>query len=231
MIRHPITEVHELELSSRCNLACVYCPHPVLQREKGDISWDTLMKALRHVEHYCGAGTQTELSLTGIGEAVIHPDFERMLEMCRLTIGPERLLVVSTNGVAVDERIARALARVRARVYVSLHRPEVATPAMAQLCAAGAEVHVNHAFVDSSLDWAGQVPWHVSAPRYPCDYLGRGWAVIRQDGSVDACCQDAHNLHPIGHVDDAPGSWTTAPTPLCASCHLIVPEKYHVRAA
>lgn len=232
----PILEVHELELSSLCNLACKYCPHPVLQRQKGNIGWDAFERALLHIEHYVKAGTQTELSLTGIGEAILHPRFEEALFRCREAIGPGRLLVVSTNGVALEEHHAKALARVRARVYVSLHRPEVATPAGHLLARMGVEVHANHAFVDSGMNWAGQIEWPVSAPTKQCDYLGLGWAVIRQNGNVDACCQDAHDLHPLGTVWDEPGSWRTKPTPLCANCHLCVPkhfdqEEADVRAA
>lgn len=231
----PVREVHELELSSLCNLACVYCPHPTLKREKGNIGWDTFERAMEHVAHYCRAGTQTELSLTGIGEAILHPRFAEALTRCRATVG-DRPLVMATNGVALDDGHVRALREHGVLVYVSEHRPEVAVPAVMRLRRAGVPVGTNHAFVDSSIDWAGQVAWHASAPSKPCDYLGLGWAVVRQNGSVDACCQDAHDLHPIGSVWDAPGSWATHPIPLCAACHLTVPahlqqEEPHVRAA
>jgi hypothetical protein len=236
VITAPIREVHELELSSICNLACVYCPHPHLKRAKDHIGWDTFERALLHVEHYVGAGTQGELSLTGIGEAILHPRFIEALWMCRDTIG-DRKLVLSTNGVALMNKevdapaIAAALAETRTLVYVSLHRPELATPAAHKLMRAGVNVQLNHAFVDSSIDWAGQVDWPVSGPVHTCTYLKDGWAVIRQNGNVDACCQDAHDLHPLANVWDEPGTWVTHPIELCAKCHLKVPEDFHVRAA
>lgn len=236
MITVPIREVHELELSSHCNLACVYCPHPTLQRVKDDMGWEVFERTLVHVAHYVRAGTQGELSLTGIGEALLFPRLKKALAMCREVIGPDRLLVLSTNGLAVDEEVAGWLAEHRVRVYVSEHRPEKAVPAARLLAAHGVEVAFNHAFVDSSIDWAGQVNWHVSGPRHVCTYLRAGWAVVRQNGSVDACCQDAHDLHPIASVWDEPGSWVTHATDLCAKCHLIVPkelqqEETNVRAA
>ena len=230
MIAVPIREVHELELSSLCNLACVYCPHAELRRDKANIGWATFEQALRHVEHYVRAGTQTELSLTGIGEAILHPAFGEALARCREVIG-DRLLVVATNGVALEDHHVAAMKAADACVYVSLHRPEVATPALAKLVRAGVRCGTNHAFVDSSINWAGQVDWHNSAPSTPCDYLGRGWAVVRQNGSVDMCCQDAHDLHPIGNVWDEPGSWQARVIPLCAACHLKVPKHLQQEAA
>lgn len=230
MITVPIREVHELELSSLCNLACVYCPHPVLQREKANMEWATFEAALDHVRYYVAAGTQGELSLTGIGEAILYPRFSSAVERCRMVIG-DRLLVMATNGVALNDEHIRVLKEHRVRVYVSLHRPEVAVPALNRLKAAGVEVGTNHAFIDSAIDWAGQVEWHASAARRQCDYLGKGWAVVRQCGGVDACCQDAHNLYPIGHVGDKPGSWRTHVTPLCEKCHLYVPKHFQQEAA
>jgi hypothetical protein len=226
LIRHPITDVHELELSSLCNLACVYCPHPVLKRDKANMGWEVFERSMLHVQHYVDAGTQTELSLTGIGEAILHPRFGEALSMCREVIGPERRLVVSTNGVAMTAEIAKQFAQAGVMAFVSLHRPEVGAPALMELARAGVWVDKNHAFVDSSIDWAGQVEWSCSAPRHQCGYLTRKWAVIRQNGSVDACCQDAHDLHPIGSVWDTPGTWHTHITPLCASCHLSAPVEF-----
>ena len=225
MLSVPIREVHELELSSICNLACVYCPHPMLQREKAHIGLDTLERALLHVEHYCREGTQGELSLTGIGEAILHPSFGEALRMCREVIGASRLLVLATNGVDLTDDIAVLLQKYGVMTFVSLHRPEVAGPAMERLRKAGVYHSANHSFVDSAINWAGQVDWAVSAQSHACTYLSVGWAVVRQNGGVDACCQDAHDLHPIGSVWDEPGSWMTHAIPLCKSCHFSVPAK------
>jgi hypothetical protein len=185
---------------------------------------DTFMAALGHVQHYCRRGTQTEVSLTGIGEAILHPAFIGMLRILRSVLGT-REIVLATNGVALDSVIAEALSQSQVHVYVSLHRPEVAGPAIELLRKHRCRFEVNHAFVDRSIDWAGQVDWPASGPRHVCDYLRKGWAVVRQCGSIDACCMDAHDLYPIGHVGDDYGSLITRATNLCASCHLIVPDE------
>src|SRR5512147_2788120 len=94
----PIREIHEIELSSICNLACRYCPHPKLQREKEHMSWETFERTLEHVAYYVGKGTQTEVSLTGIGEAILHPRFVEAVFRVREVIG-RRQITLATNGV------------------------------------------------------------------------------------------------------------------------------------
>jgi hypothetical protein len=220
----PVREIHEIELSSVCNLACKYCPHPKLEREKAHMSWETFEATLRHVEYLCEKGTQSEVSLTGIGEAVLHPRFVEMAAYVRKVIGWERPLVMATNGVNMTTELADIIARLRIVTYVSTHRPEKAGPAYEMLKAAGAILGKNVAFVDSAIDWAGQVKWHVSAERRPCDYLGLAWAVVRQDGSLNTCCMDAHGKYRLASVYDEPGTLMTRATGLCANCHLTVPE-------
>lgn len=219
-----IREIHEIELSSTCNLACRYCPHPKLKRAKAHMEWDVFERTLVHVAHYCEQGTQTEVSLTGIGEAVLHPRFEEALFRVRELIG-SRPIAMSTNGVSMTPRLAAILTHFGVIVYLSTHRPEKAGAAWEMLRAARGSIGTNTAFVNSSMDWAGQVKWHVSAPVAQCQYLTLGWGVIRQDGAVNACCMDAHSLHPIATVWDEPGSFVTAPMPLCAGCHLTVPAE------
>jgi hypothetical protein len=188
------------------------------------MTWDVFRAALGHVRYYCEQGTQGEVSLTGIGEAILHSDFIRMLAAVRTLIG-SRDIVLATNGVAMTDEIAYWLATYQVKVYVSLHRPEMAGPAIERLKQQKVAHEVNHAFVDRSIDWAGQVEWHNSGARHICDYQRLGWAVVRQCGSIDACCMDAHDLYPIGHVTNDFGSLHTRVTGLCASCHLLTPPE------
>lgn len=219
-----VTGIHEIELSSVCNLACVYCPHPTLQRAKAHMPWHVLERAMQHVDYYCRKGTQGEVALTGIGEAILHPDFERAVAFVRSVIGG-RLITLSTNGVAVDDAVLDVLQRYGVRVYVSLHRPEMASPAIHKMRQRGMPFGTNHAFVDSSLDWAGQVEWPSTAKSHICTYLQDGWAVVRQDGSVVSCCMDAHGVDAIGHIDDPIGSLNTRQISLCSACVLKLPPE------
>jgi hypothetical protein len=218
-----VTEIHEIELSSVCSLACTYCPHPTLKRAKAHMPWETFERTLEHVRYYVAKGTQVDLSLTGIGEAILNPRFVEMMAASREAMG-NRKIILSTNGTHMTPELAREFNRYNVGVYVSLHRPEVAGPALEMLDEARVMRAANYAFVDSALDWAGQVEWHVSAPRAPCGYLSKGWAVVRQDGAINACCMDAHGLYKIATVWDEPGTLMTHPTPLCAKCNFRVPD-------
>ena len=227
----PLTAIHQIEVTSRCNLRCVYCPSPKLDkpadegghgRAKIDMAIDTFERALEWAAHFQGAGTQGELSLTGIGEPLLHPEFPEMLRLAREAL-PDNDLVFSTNGLLLDRAMCEAIAPYRPKVYVSLHRPEKAGPAIELAREYGILSGHNTASVLSSFDWAGQVDWHVSAPSSPCAYLAFGWGVVLSDGRVTTCCLDASGVGVVGHVDDEIGSLSVKPYGLCGDCHMTVP--------
>lgn len=230
-VRVPVRELHEIEFSSRCNLACRYCPHPKMVRAKADMTRETFDRAMAHLQHLIDAGSQGEVSLTGIGEAILHPEFVPWLHIVRQVIGPKRRITVATNGVAMTRELAVEMFKADATVYISTHRPEKAGPAVEMVKEAGCNWGTNTAFVDDAIDWAGQVPWHVSAGTHLCSYLEKRWVAIRQDGSVNTCCMDAESLHPIGSVYDAIGSLHIRTTPVCEGCHLVAPERHRVNQA
>ncbi len=228
----PVREIHQIEVTSRCNLHCRYCPSPKLDvpkehgghgRAKVDMTWETFEQALRLVKHYCTAGTQGELALTGIGEALLHPRFVDMVAAARAVIGDTRLLTFSTNGLLLDDALCEKLRPYAPAIYVSLHRPEKAGPAIEAAKRAGLLAGMNAAMATSSFNWAGQLKWHVSAPRIPCAYLQVGWAVVLSDGRVTTCCLDASGAGVVGTVWDEPAKLMLSPYSLCSSCHMVVP--------
>lgn len=225
----PVRDVHQLELSTRCNLKCHYCPHyPELPRPKEDMSDDTFEAALDLVRHFVRQGTQTELSLTGIGEAMLHPNFLNYVERSRHAIGPNRMLTITTNGLLLDEQMANAIAPYRPAVFISLHRPEKAGPAIEIAKRHGIYAGHNNSFATSAFNWAGtQKNWYVSAPKIQCEFLRSGWCVVLVDGRVATCCLDADGSSVVGHVRDDPETlklkpWGDAATG-CAGCHMSVP--------
>jgi len=225
--RRSITQIHEIEVTSRCNLACVYCPHPKMARAKMDMTMSMFMKALSAVDYFCRCGTQGELALTGIGEATLHPKFADMLLMAREVIGRDRLLTFSTNGIRLSDALLHRIRDAHPTVYVSLHRPEVAALAVERLKKRGFKWGTNGSFATSALDWTGTVDWHVSHPPITCEYLRSGWAVIRADGTVGTCCWDAESVSGrIAHLDkENPSTWTTAPHKACDACSLSIPKE------
>jgi hypothetical protein len=219
-----VRQIHEIELSSRCNLACVYCPHPKMKRAKEDMRWSVFERALEHVRYYCDQNSQGELALTGLGEALLYDRFVDAVLCARDAIGASRLLTFSTNGILLDEKTLDAIRPADPIVFVSLHRPEVAAPVVDLLRRSGLRYGTNNSFVDSALNWVGDVDWHVSHTAQECAYLRDGWSVVRADGHVGTCCWDAETEHSrIGHVDDPLGSFITAPHAACAKCSLTVP--------
>lgn len=229
----PIREIHQIEMTSRCNLRCKYCPHfPKLPRPMEDMERDTWLQALELVAFYCRQGTQTELSLTGIGESLLHPNFVEMAIEARSTIGEHRQLTITTNGLLLDEVMCAALAPLRPKVFVSLHRPEKAAPAVEAARRHGILAGINNSFVTSAFDWAGyQKNWTqmVSAPKIKCEYLRSGWGVILVDGRITTCCLDAeakaeeYGGGVIGTVWDAPAELKLKPWEGCESCHMETP--------
>lgn len=213
-----VTTIKQLEPTSLCNLKCVYCPYPTMPRAKIHMERGVFGRTLEWVRHFVQQGTQGELSLTGIGESLLHPEIIEMFARAREAIGPDRTLVLSTNGILLDDAMAQALGRSNVMVYVSNHRPEVAGRAVEVARLAGIFAGLNTAAATSSLDWAGQVDWPVSAPRRVCAFLQNGWGVVLSDGRITTCCMDADGSGVVGTVDDEPGSLGMKPYRLCPDC-------------
>lgn len=227
----PVRDVHQIELTTRCNLRCHYCPHfPELPRPKVDMEWDDFEAALDLVRFFVRQGTQTELSLTGIGESMLHPRFAEAVAKAREVIGPDRMLTITTNGLLLDETMAASIAMYRPSVFISLHRPEKAAFAVAVARRHHMLAGINGSFALAAFDWAGyQKNWTelVSAPPIKCEYLRAGWCVVLVDGTVATCCLDADGTSIVGTVRDDPQSLVLRPwgnaEKGCAKCHMEVP--------
>lgn len=222
----PITSIHQLEVTSKCNLRCVYCPSKELPKLRAQpptmMSMDVVRRSLEWVVHFEKAHTQGELALTGIGEPLLHPEFVEILAMAREAL-PRNRITFSTNGILLDDAMCERIAPYRPEVYVSLHRPEKAGPAIEAAKKWDIIKGVNPAAATMAFDWAGQVDWFVSAPATPCEYLRTGWAVVLADGRITTCCLDASGAGVVGHVDDTVGSLSIKPFSLCNDCHMTVP--------
>lgn len=220
-----LTSIHQIEITSRCNLRCKYCPQPKLERPKADISMDTYLRALEWAKYYYKKGTQPELSLTGMGEALMHPNIIEFFRLAREAL-PKCMLLFSTNGILFTEEVAEELGYLRISTYISVHRPEKAAPAVVLAKKYGILGDINMGFVDRALDWAGQIDWPVSAPTtLICDYLRNGNGVVLQNGDMVSCCMDAHGIKKVGHIDDEIGSVYVQPFELCDKCNMVVPEE------
>lgn len=191
------------------------------------MSLDVFERALEWCKHFDALGSQGELSLTGIGETLLHPDWPTLARLAREAL-PSNFINFSTNGLLLDDDACRVLREHQIAVYVSLHRPEKAGPAIEAAKRAGIYAGPNASAATSSFDWAGQVAWEVSAPSAVCEWLRQGWGNVLVDGRISTCCLDAAAQGVVGHVDD-PISEGAAIQPWgdekngCKACHLTVP--------
>lgn len=227
----PVTAIHQIEITSRCNLRCRYCVHPSMSRAKQDMDESTYRQTLALTQALIRKypGRQTELNLAGIGESTMHPEFVRFLYLAREAVGPRMSLVIATNGLLMTPALAREIKDARPDVYVSMHRPEKAGPAIEALRAEGLLRGVSADPSIAAVDWAGQIKWHVSTPAKgtQCKWVRTGWAIALSDGRLARCSFDGTASETIGTVWDEPDSLRTAPYALCDSCHLDVGVPRH----
>ena len=207
-------------MTSICNLNCRYCAYPKMQRPKQHMDDLTYAKALLWARQLPGP----ELNLAGIGESTMHPEFVRNVHLAREAIGPNVPLILATNGILMSREMARAIAPTGIRVWVSLHRPERAALAVEALKEAKILAGVSCDAAIESVDWAGQVDWHVSTHQkgLPCPWVKNGRVFVLSDGRLARCCFDAQADDILGTLDDDIPSLQTAPYKLCHSCHLDV---------
>ena len=215
-----VLTVHQIEPVTDCQLRCSYCPLATTTRPKEYMTWEIFLRTLEWAKHFDKENNQPELSLTGIGEATMHPRFIDMLREARKVL-PKTNILFSTNGFpSFTEDTAKACAENKVDVYISLHRPEIAAKAVNLARKYGVLKAAHASFATSSVDWAGTLQWPVSAPRTPCMYLRLGWGTILVDGSISTCCYDSEKLGVVGHVNDEIGSAYVKPYSLCAKCHM-----------
>jgi hypothetical protein len=227
----PLRAIHQIEITSRCNLVCPYCPSRDIQAGKYpnrpalDMTLPIYLRALEWAAYCVRRHGQRELNLAGIGESTLHPDFVSFVLAARRAVGPDVRLVYATNGIppkgADLAAIIRSIAPARPQVWVSLHRPEKAEAAVRLYREAGLLVGLSVDPAANPNDWAGQVQWPVAGQSrdLPCQWLRDGKAFVLADGRLSTCCLDAQGIGVIGHVDDAIGPLDLAPYALCRACY------------
>lgn len=216
--------IHQIEITSRCDLRCVYCPHRSMERAKIDMTREIYMQALKQAQ-FLNGDSQNELNLAGTGESTLHPDFVEYVHLAREAM-PHITLVMATNGlnIAKDPGIAKAIASTGIRVFVSLHRPEKAGPAIEALKSAGIYAGSSTDPSENSVNWAGQVKWAVTSQLKGsvCPWIRDGWLMVLSDGRITHCSFDCIVEEPIGTIWDDLSNAHNYPYKLCETCHLNV---------
>jgi hypothetical protein len=233
-----LQSMHQIEITSRCNLRCVYCPSHKMPkakdvahlpqvyrtrngfREQLDMTEAHFRRALEWATHFIKRGTQIELNLAGIGESTMHPQFIDFVRLAREAVGNEVAITLATNGLLVTEEMARGIQPYTPQVWVSLHRPEKAGPAIQILKRHGLYVDKSDHPATSSNNWGGQVDWsHTQEFETACLWQRHGFVMAMADGRITSCCLDAKGTGVIGHLDDAIPTVKQKPFDLCQTCH------------
>lgn len=233
-----LTHIHQIEITSQCNLRCPYCVHNKMARSHEHITDDVFYRALSmarslHLKNP-HAQFKPELNLCGIGESTLHPKFAEYVRDARKVMPHEVDIILATNGLPATatkpgwtEQLAERIASFgtansqtgRIRIWVSLHRPEKAGPTIEILKRHDLLSGVSADPSVSSINWAGKVEYHVSAPRSPCPWLHFGWGFVMADGRISACCLDGDGEGIIGTVNDNADWIDVTPYTLCETCH------------
>jgi hypothetical protein len=206
-------------MTSHCNLKCKYCVSPTLKRPKMHMTEETFAKSLAWVAYFAEHHGQDEVNLAGIGESTMHPQFIRMLRHARLTLGPDMNIVLATNGKLMTDDLAQAMKPWNPTVYVSLHQPVFAGPAVECLRRVGLLAGVSNDPSIAATNWAGQVKWHNSAAsNRQCPWVRQGKTMVMSDGRLTTCSLDGSGIGVIGHIDDDLTKIQTRPYALCRTC-------------
>jgi MoaA/NifB/PqqE/SkfB family radical SAM enzyme len=217
------TTLHQIEVTSQCNLRCVYCLHPTLTRATQHMTTHTWLQCLRWLQHFVTLGTQAELVLSGTGEPTLNPRLAEWALEARQILGPHRRLMTTTNGLAMTRELAQSLKPSQIRVYVSLHRPEKAEQAVYWLQEAGLFEQAVMDPVMGPNNWAGQVDWpdrinRGGNARPVCPWLSRGWLFVSSEGDFYACCYANGGTPKLGHVDEPCRTVRPEPWAICHAC-------------
>lgn len=223
-----IRGINQIELSSVCNLRCVYCAYPnpkLMTRPKQFMSDEVFEGTLRWLKYFVDKGTQgREIGFAGIGEGSLDPKLpERIMEI-RNIVGPNRRLSMASNGIAWTPELALKLSVPNLRVSVSLHDPIKAKDGIAALQAAGIFERITMDPVVAPNNWAGQIDWQKPNYRIACQYLGGNLGYVTSLGDFCVCTLDTHGETKIASVLGAPRDIQHAPWLGCKDCYQDWPD-------
>ena len=106
-------ELSGIELTNNCNLSCPNCPTPTCKRSKGFMSDEVFEQAFKYIP----PALDTYFSMHGLGEPLLHPKFFEYLSRVAEIDKP---LMISTNGVLLDDERIEKLFGILNNIYDSL---------------------------------------------------------------------------------------------------------------
>ena len=100
-----LPRIIQIEVSTKCQLRCCYCPRTLLKDRwrSEDISWDNFARLLPYV------GKAGLVHLQGWGEPLLHPDIWKMARAIKEKGGR---VSMTTNGVLLDDAAVRQICEI-----------------------------------------------------------------------------------------------------------------------
>ena len=223
-----------IELSSICNLACLYCINRKLVespvRQAGLMDDETFKKTCELLQKLVDKGTQREVNMNGNGESTLDYRLCDRIAAIREIFGKGRHIGLSTNGLLMTNDLAKKLKESGlTQIDVSPHSPYHARRAAHILYEEKfPKGMVSMGCMTMSHNWAGQLePEHTinCQLRIQCDPLIEGRGYVLSEGQVTPCCYDYENLGVYGSVfDDDILERPIKPYLLCTTCHQKIPD-------
>lgn len=183
-------EVVEIEVNTRCNLACSYCPNSVegYARAERRMSSALFSKITDELSQLSFAG---RVSFHFYNEPLLRKDLAELVREIRAKV-PMVFIDIYTNGdLLSDQKYAELLEAGVDRFYVTLHDAVQFPDRDYQLVQAPQAMTISGR--------GGLIEESRVALKLPC-FAPAEMLTIRHDGIVVLCCEDADQTHIVGDV-------------------------------
>lgn len=228
-----MNSIYNVEITSKCQNSCEYCPHKELVRGKRDqhMGYKVWRKCIYWLERL----NQETVCLNGFGEPLLHPSlFEFIRELNEIGISP----YFSTNGELFTEEIAKRLGEIGVDyISISPHSKRVnetiddiiksaqVSPGLSPYYLFSDKypipISISDGFRRLPHTWAGQTG-EILNPRFgwPCEFIPGEKCTILSDGTVAQCCIDAEPSISLGNIMDVNlETLKSKKMPMCDKCH------------
>jgi radical SAM protein with 4Fe4S-binding SPASM domain len=108
----------EIELSSKCNLSCSYCPRRFIDNLDGFMEYSLFKRIIDEISEY----PETILVLHRRGESLLHPQFVSFLNLIKDNFNNVQL---ATNGTLLDREKAEAIIQTISFLSFSIDTPSL----------------------------------------------------------------------------------------------------------
>lgn len=222
-----------IELSSICNLKCLYCINRLMadepSRRPGLMINDVFKATCDLLQKLCDQGTQREVNLNGNGESLLDWQLIDRIKIIREIMGPDRHIGLSTNGVLINKMIAKELCHSGlTQLDISPHNAYHARRAAYIMHETGMKNGIiSLGCICMSHNWAGQLEKEHQINcilNNNCEPLLEGRGYVLSEGNITPCCYDYRNLGVFGTVfDEDILEKQIKPYELCHTCHQVIP--------